>query len=75
MENGRRPHFVGKMEDDLNFWRIEDLNFWEMGNDLKKIQIEDDLKMLKQYNFENRRRSLCLKLKKRTYENNATKNN
>ena len=47
-----------KMEDDLNSWKMEyDLNFWKMEDDLEFVQIEDDLKKLKQYHFENRRRS------------------
>ena len=34
-QNGRRPHFFFKMEDNLNFLQIEDnLNFLQMENDL-----------------------------------------
>ena len=47
------------MEDDLNlFEKGRPPNFFKKNeDDLKKIQIEDDLKKLKQYHFENRRRS------------------
>ena len=37
-------------------WKMTSM-FLKMEDNLKKIEIEDDLKQLKQYNFENRRRS------------------
>ena len=49
IENGRHPHFLEKTKTTSLFWKMED--------NLKKIQIEDDLKRLKQYHFENRRRT------------------
>ena len=57
MENGRQPEFMGNGGRPQILENGKRPQFLENGRRHKKFQIEDDLKDLKQYHFENRRRS------------------
>ena len=47
-ENGRRPQFFRKMEDNQNFIKMEDDPiFIKMEDDLNFIKMEDDLNFIK----------------------------